>query len=46
MGNQRETLIPSKLNYISLTLHKTNNNKLESIIELNTSIYNDMIDYL
>ncbi len=28
MNGQRETLIPSKLKYITLIFHKTNNNKL------------------
>ena len=46
MGNQYETLIPSKLKYIPLTFHKTNNTKLKSIIELNTSIYDNTINYL
>ena len=45
MGNQYETLIPSKLKHIPLTFHITNNNKFESIIGSNTSIYGNMIDY-
>ena len=46
MGNQRETLIPSKLNYITLFSHQTNNTELKSIIESNASIYDNRIDYL
>ena len=46
MGNQHETLIPSKLNYIPSTFHKTNNNKLKLIIGFNAFIYNSGIDYL
>ena len=46
MGNQYETLIPSKLNYIPLTFHQTNNTKLNQLTGLNISIYDDIIDYL
>ena len=46
MGNQYETLIPSKLKYFSLTFHKTNNTKLRLTIALNTSIHDDILDYL
>ena len=46
MSNQRETLIPSKLEYSPLFSHKTNNAELKSIIEFNTSIYSNIIDYL
>ncbi len=46
MGNQRETLIPSRLKYITLLSHQTNNSQFKSIIGLNASIYNSGIDYL
>jgi len=46
MRNQYETLIPSRLKYISLTFHKTNNSKLELTIEFNTSIHDNIIHYL
>ncbi len=46
MGGQYETLIPSKLNYILLTSHQTNNSGLNSIIGFNASIYDSRIDYL
>ena len=46
MGNQYETLIPSKLNHITLLSHQTNNTEHESIIEFNTLIYSNTIDYL
>ena len=46
MGNQRQTLIPSKLKYITLTFHKTNNNKLEPTIGFNASIYDNAIECL
>ncbi len=46
MGNQRETLIPSRLKYITLLSHQTNNTKLKSIIGFNAFIYNNIIDYL
>ncbi len=46
MHGQRKTLIPSKLNHIPLTFHKTNNTKLKSIIACNASIYGNTIDYL
>ena len=46
MGNQYKTLIPSRLEYISLTLHKTNTTKLKLTIELNISIYDNIINYL
>ena len=45
MDNQHETLIPSKLDHISLTLHKTNNTKLKLTIGLNTFIYGNIMDY-
>jgi len=46
MGNQRETLIHSRLKYITLLSHQTNNTELKSIIGFNTSIYHNTIDYL
>jgi len=46
MGNQRETIIPSRLNYVTLFSHQTNNTKLKSLIGLNASIYDNIIDYL
>ena len=45
MGNQRETLIPSILKYITLLSHQTNNAELKIII-FNASIYNNTINYL
>ncbi len=46
MGNQYKTLIPSKLKYITLLSHQTNNTELKSIIEFNAFIYDNRIDYL
>ena len=46
MGNQRENLIPSKLKYITLLSHQTNNTELESIIGLNTFLRNNIMNYL
>jgi len=46
MGNQRENLIPSRLKYITLLSHQTNNSKVKSTIGFNASIYNNTIDYL
>ena len=46
MGNQRKTLIPSKLKYITLLSHQTNNTELKSTIGSNASIYDNTIDYL
>ena len=46
MGNQYETLIPSRLKYITLLSYQTNNTEVKSIIGFNTSIYNSGIDYL
>ncbi len=45
MGNQYETLIPSRLKHISLLSHQTNNSQVKSI-KLNASIYNNTMDYL
>ncbi len=41
MGNQRQTLIPSKLDYVPLAFHETNNTKLKLIIRANISIYDN-----
>ncbi len=46
MGNQYETLIPSRLKYITLLSHQTNNSQFKSIIGFNASIHNNAIDYL
>ncbi len=46
MGNHYKTLIPSKLNYIPLTFHKTNNTKLKSIVGFNAFIYDNTTNYL
>ena len=46
MGNQRETLIPSGLKYITLLSHQTNNSEVKSTIGFNTFIYDNIIDYL
>ena len=46
MGNQRETLIPSRLKYITLLSHQTNNSELKSTIGFNTLLHNSGIDYL
>ncbi len=46
MGNQRGTLIPSKLNYITLLSHQINNSELRSTIGFNAYIYGDMMGYL
>ncbi len=46
MGNQRETLVLSRLEYITLLSHQPNNSEVKSIIGFNTSIYNNTIDYL
>ena len=45
MGNQREHLIPSKLNYITLLSHQTRNTEPKTI-RFNVSIYDNTIDYL
>ncbi|KKN15195.1 hypothetical protein LCGC14_0988490 [marine sediment metagenome] len=46
MGNQRETLIPSRLKYITLLSHQTNNSELKSTIGFNALLHNSGIDYL
>jgi len=46
MGNQCETLIPSRLKYITLLSHQTNNTELKSIIGFNAFIYNSATNYL
>ncbi|GAI94363.1 unnamed protein product [marine sediment metagenome] len=45
MGGQRETLLPPRLNYITLLSHQTNYSKLKSIIGFNAPIYNNTVDY-
>lgn len=45
MNGQRKTIIPSKLDYIPLIFHKTNNTKPKVTIEFSISIYDNMIDY-
>ena len=35
MGSQRQTLIPSRLEYITLLSHQTNNTELKSTIGFN-----------
>ena len=45
MGNQCETSIPSRLKYITLLSHQTNNSKLKLTIVSNAFIYNNTIDY-
>lgn len=46
MGNQRGTLIPSRLKYITLLFHQTSNTELKSTIGFSTSICDNAIDYL
>ncbi len=46
MGNQYETLVPSKLNYITLLSHKTNNTKVKLIIGFNVPTYDNRIGYV
>ncbi len=46
MGNQYETIIPSRLNYITLLSLQTNNTERKSTIGFNASIYDNTIDYL
>ena len=46
MGNQCETLIPSRPKYMTLLSHQANNSQFKSIIGFNTFIYNDIMDYL
>ncbi len=46
MGSQRETLNPSKLKYVTLLSHETNNSEVKSIIGFNVFIYNTIVDYL
>ena len=46
MGNQHETLIPSRLKYITLLSHQINSTELKSTIGFNDSIYNNTVDYL
>lgn len=44
MGNQHETLIPSRLKYVTSLSHQTDNSQFKSIIEFNASIHNSGID--
>jgi len=46
MGNQHETLIPSRPKYMTLLSHQANNSQFKSIIGFNTFIYDDIMDYL
>ncbi len=46
MGDQRENLIPSRFNYITLLSHQTNNSEVKSTIGFNAFIYDSAIDYL
>ena len=46
MGNQRKTLIPSRLKYMTLLSHQTNNSEFKSIIGLNTFLRNNIMNYL
>jgi len=46
MGNQYETIIPSKLKYITLFSHQTNNSEVKRTMGFNASIYNNRIDHL
>ena len=46
MGNQSQTIIPSKLNYFTLLSHQTNNTEPKSTIGFNAFICNNTIDYL
>ena len=45
MGNQYETLIPSKLHHITLFFHRTNNSEPKSRTGFNASIYDNTINY-
>jgi len=46
MGNQHETLIPSRLDYITSLSHETNNTQPGLTLGFNASIYDNSIDYL
>ncbi len=46
MNGQCKTLIPSKLYYIPLTFHRTNNTELKLIVGFNALIYGNIMDYL
>ncbi len=46
MGNQRKTLIPSRLEYITLLSRQTNNTELKSMIGFNALVDNNPIDCL
>ncbi len=45
MGNQHETIIPSRLKYITLLSRQTNNSEVKSIVGFNTFSYDNTIDY-
>ncbi len=46
MGGQSETLIPSRLKYITLLSHQTNNTELKSTIGFNAPVCNNTMSYL
>jgi len=46
MGNQHETLIPSRLEYVTSLSHQTDNSQFKSIIGFNAFVYNNVIDYI
>lgn len=46
MNGQCKTLIPSRLNHITLLSHQTNNTKLKLTIGFNTVICDNITDYL
>jgi len=46
MGNQCETSIPSRLKYITLLSHQTNNSQFKLIIGFNAFIYDSAKNYL
>jgi len=46
MGNQCETLIPSRLEDITFLSHQTNDTELKSAIVFNASIHDNTINHL
>ncbi len=44
MDNQREALFPSRLKYITVLSHQTNNSELKSTVGSNASIHNKTRD--
>ena len=46
MRNQYETLIPSRLKYITLLSHQANNTELKLVIGFNAFIYTSTTNYL